>query len=144
AGWPPSSPPTCRPIPPARSSRSTAAGRAAARRSNGARPGSAKTDQRKGNAQQSKARRLGDKVYRGEQAVRLAIDPVREEKSVWVAVVAGISENKRPEPAWCIAEADVDRDRAVERSGERVEGVDLAGVKAEIADQQIAAERAKT
>jgi hypothetical protein len=37
----------------------------------------------------------------------------------------------------------VDRDRALERSGYRVEGVDLAVDEAEIADQQVAAKWAK-
>src|SRR5207244_13600324 len=50
---------------------------------------------------------------------------------------------KRPQATRSIAAAGVDRDHALERST-RVESVDLAGDKAEIADQQVASKLAET
>src|SRR5258705_8218249 len=78
-----------------------------------------------------------------EQPVRLPVDPVGEIEGVRVAVRAADPELKRPQATRSIAAAGVDRDCALERSGYRVEGVDLAFDKAEIADQQVAAKLAE-
>ena len=76
--------------------------------------------------------------------MRLAVDAIGEIEGVGVAVHAADPEFKRPQATRSIAAAGIDRDRALERSGYRVEGVDLAGDEAEIADQQVAAELAET
>src|SRR6266481_6073172 len=96
--------------------------------------------------EESQSARLGDRRYGEgrEQPVRLAADAVGEIEGVGVAVHAADPELKRPKATRSIAAAGVDRDRALERPGYRVEGVDLAFDKAEIADQQVAAERAET
>ena len=52
-------------------------------------------------------------------------------------------EAEGPKAAWHVV-AYINRDRALEHSGCQVEGVDLAGDEAEIADQQVAAERTET
>src|SRR5947209_2951203 len=51
---------------------------------------------------------------------------------------------KRPKATRSIAAAGTDCDGALERPGCRIEGVDLAGDKAEIADQQVAAKLTET
>src|SRR6266446_7289291 len=90
--------------------------------------------------------RLGDRHYRDgrEQPVRLAVDAIGEIEGVGVAVHAADPEFERPKATRSIAAAGVDWDRTEERSGCRIEGVDLAGDKAEIADQQVATELAET
>src|SRR6266850_718076 len=81
---------------------------------------------------------------RPEQPVRLAVDAIGEIEGVGVTVHAADPELNRPKATRSIAAAGVDRDRALERPGYRVEGVDLAFDKAEIADQQVAAKLAET
>src|SRR5205085_8695235 len=97
-------------------------------------------------AEESQRARLRHRRHRKgrEQPVRLAVDAIGEIEGVGVAVHAADPEFKRPQATRSIAAAGIDRDRALERSGYRVEGVDLAGDEAEIADQQVAAELAET
>src|SRR4029077_11255740 len=65
-------------------------------------------------------------------------------ESVGAPVAAAGPEAEAPKTARRVVEADVNGDRSQKRSGQRVEGVDLAGDKAEIADQQVVRERTKT
>src|SRR6516165_11795997 len=81
--------------------------------------------------------------YRAEQPVRLTVDPVSKVKNIGAAVVAADPELDRPKAARGVA-AGVDRDRSMQLSVARDEGVDLAMEKAEIADQHIVAEPAET
>src|SRR5499426_2592203 len=80
-----------------------------------------------------------------EQSVCLAVDPVVEVQGVGVAAAAGAtSEHESPQPTGGIARAHVDRDRALEGAGHRVERIDSAGKEAEVAHQQITAELAES
>src|SRR5207237_7097 len=47
-------------------------------------------------------------------------------------------------PARRVARADIDRNGSTQRPGDRIEGIDDAGGEAEIADQQVAAERTES
>ena len=73
-------------------------------------------------------------IYFGKQPVHLAVDAIGEEESVGAPVVAPRPEAEGPKAAWCVADANVNRDRAYEIPV-RVKGVDLAVGKTEIADQ---------
>src|SRR5215831_16913709 len=81
--------------------------------------------------------------YGAEQPVHLAVDPVREVEGVGIAVIAADPELNSPKPARRVALADIDRDRYTEVPGRRVEGVDPAIEKAEVADQQMIDEPAE-
>src|SRR5262249_9069801 len=89
----------------------------------------------------------GGNIYRAKQSVHLAVDTIGEEKGVGAPVVAPGPEAEGPKAAWrirdAIIEANVNRDREQEIPA-RVEDVDLAVQKTEIADQQIAAGRTET
>src|SRR5260221_9677618 len=80
--------------------------------------------------------------YGTEQPVCLAVDPVGEVQDIGAAVVASDPEVDRPEAASPLS-ARVDRDRAVKLPVGRVEGVDFAMEKAEVADKQSIAEPAE-
>jgi hypothetical protein len=82
--------------------------------------------------------------YGAKQPVGLAVDPVSEVEGIGVAVAAADPEIKGPKPAWLVALADIDPDRAAELPGRRVEGVDLFMEKTEVADQQMIDEPAET
>src|SRR5215831_14742979 len=80
-----------------------------------------------------------------EQSACLAIDPIVEIQGVGVAAVAGATpEHQTPQPARGVAGANIDRDRALERAGHRIERIDLAGDEAEVANQQVTAELAES
>jgi hypothetical protein len=81
--------------------------------------------------------------YGAEQPVRLAVDPVSEVEGIGTAVVAADPELDRPKAARVHA-AGADRKRPVKFPADRVEGVDLAVTKAEVADQQMTAKPADT
>src|SRR5712692_5859561 len=87
-------------------------------------------------AEQSECRRLRNECDGAKESVRLAVDAVREVERVRVSRDA-VSEAETPKAAGGVV-ADLDRDRPDKGAGGRIEGVDLAGGKAEIADQQIA------
>ena len=53
-------------------------------------------------------------------------------------------EAEGPKAPWRVADANVNRDRALEHPGCEIEGVNLAVGEAEIADQQVASELTKT
>jgi hypothetical protein len=81
--------------------------------------------------------------------VRLTVDTIGEEEGVGASVAAPGPEAESPKAAWRVgdarvADANVNRDRAQERPGCGIEGVNLAGDEAEIANQQVAAERTET
>src|ERR1700760_2603253 len=78
-----------------------------------------------------------------KQPVRLAVDPVGEVEGIGIAVIAADSELKAPKPARLLALTDIYRDPTAELPGRRVEGVDLAMAKAEVADQQMIDEPAE-
>ena len=80
--------------------------------------------------------------YGCEQPVRLAPDPVGEVKDIGTAVVAADTELDCPETARGEA-AGVDRDRPVQLSVARDEGVYFAVLKAEVSDQHFIAESAE-
>ena len=82
--------------------------------------------------------------YGAEQPVRLAADAVSEVEGIGIAVVAADPKPDEPKPARLVALADIDPDRPGELPVRRVEGVDLAMEKAEVADQQVIDEPAKT
>ena len=86
----------------------------------------------------------GNKIYSGKQPVHLAVDTIGEEQRVGAPIAAPGPEAEGPKAACRVAEANINRDRAQECPVERVEGVNLAGDKAEIADQQVAAGRRLT
>src|SRR5262252_7273103 len=80
-----------------------------------------------------------------EQSAGLAVEPVVEVQGVGIAAAAGAtSEHESPQPARGVAGANVDRDRALEGAGDRVERIDRAGEEAEVAHQQITAELAES
>jgi hypothetical protein len=81
--------------------------------------------------------------YSAEQPVRFAIDPVSEVEGVGTAVVAADPEIDRPKAARRNA-GDADRKAPVKFAVDRVEGIDLAMEKAEVADQQMTGEPAET
>src|SRR5262245_5600161 len=81
-------------------------------------------------------------VYGTEQPVVLAVDPVGEVQDIGAAVVASDPEEDRPEAARLLS-ARVNRDRAMKLPVGRVEGVDFAMEKAEVADKQSIAEPAE-
>src|SRR6267378_3783846 len=81
--------------------------------------------------------------YGAEQPVGLAVDPVGEVEGIGIAVIAADPEIEGPKPARRVALADVDPDRPAVRSGRRVEGIDSAIAKAEVADQQMIDESAE-
>jgi hypothetical protein len=83
-------------------------------------------------------------AYGAKQPVHLAVDTIGEEQRVGAPIAAPGPEADGPKAAWRVAEANINRDRAQECPVERVEGVNLAGDKAEIADQQVAAGRRLT
>src|SRR5262249_2272373 len=81
-----------------------------------------------------------------KQPVRFAVDTIGEEEGVWASAIvvdASTSEAEKPKAARHVI-AYINGDRTLEHSGCRVEGVDLARHKAEIADQQVAPKRTKT
>ena len=82
--------------------------------------------------EQSECRRLRNECDGAEEPVRLAVDPVREVESVSVSRDT-VSEAEAPKSARRIA-ANIDRDTPDKGSADRIEGVDLARDKAEIAD----------
>src|SRR5262252_10507686 len=70
-----------------------------------------------------------------EQSAGLAVEPVVEVQGVGIAAAAGAtSKHESPQPARAIAGAHIDRDRALESAGHRVERIDLAGEEAEVAE----------
>src|SRR5262249_48950628 len=81
--------------------------------------------------------------YGAEQSVRLAVDPVGEVQDIGAAIIAADPELDRPQAARLVA-ARVDRDRPMQLSVARDEGVNFAMEKAEVADQDIIAEPAET
>src|SRR6516164_8188813 len=81
--------------------------------------------------------------YGAEQPVGLAVDPVGEVEDIGAAVAAADPELDRPEAARHVA-ARIDRDRSMQLSVARDEGVNFAVAKAEVADQHIIAEPAET
>src|SRR5262249_45982030 len=92
--------------------------------------------------------------YGTEQPVCLAVDPVGEVQDIGAAVVAFDPEVDRPEAASLEPDLPIfgirlslsarfDRDRAAKLPVGRVEGVDFAMEKAEVADQQMIAEPAE-
>ena len=86
----------------------------------------------------------GGNAYGAKQPVRFAVDSIGEEQRVGAPIVAPGPEAEGPKAAWRVAEANINRDRAQECPVERVEGVNLAGDEAEIADQQVVRERTET
>ena len=94
--------------------------------------GQSSTGDRRGNAHGAK------------QPVHLAVDAIGEEEGGGAPVAAPGAKAEGPKAAWRVADANINRDRAQECPVERVEGVNLAGDKAEIADQQVAAGRRLT
>jgi hypothetical protein len=81
--------------------------------------------------------------YRAEQPVPLAVNSVGEVECVGTAIIAADPEINRPKAARATA-AGVDWERSVELPIGRVEGVDFAMKKAEVADQQMITEPGET
>src|SRR5690242_9973411 len=105
-------------------------------------PSAPPADQRETDTEQRHDLGLGNRSDRAEQPRRLAVDAVGEVERVGVAAAScTAAEHQPPEPAGRVAGADVDRDRAAERARDRIERVDAAVPEAEVADEQIAAER---
>src|ERR1700730_7238143 len=109
-------------------------------------PPAEKTTARQNQTWQARARdRPGNSCsgrYGAKQPVHLAVNTIGEEEGVGaspVIVNASCPEAEEPKAAWHVV-AYIDRNRALEHPGHRIEGVNLAGGKAEIADQQVAAE----
>src|SRR5215831_7642664 len=75
--------------------------------------------------------------------MRLAVDAVGEVEGARAAVVAAASESQGPETARRLSRTGRDRDDAFELVGLRIESVDFAVLKAEIAHQKVAAESAE-
>src|SRR5262249_17008395 len=82
--------------------------------------------------------------YGTEQPVLLAGDPVGEVEDIGAAIIAADPELDRPQTARLGGVARLDRDRSMQLSVARDEGVDFAMEKAEVANQHIIAEAAET
>ena len=97
--------------------------------------------------QECQTRRLRNRWYRRqrrEEPVRFGVDPIGEVEGIGAPVLAPGPEVEGPKAARPEAGDRVDRDRTEERSGDGVEGIDLAVEKAEVTNQQVAAERTET
>src|SRR5260370_1413408 len=102
-----------------------------------------KTQAAKAEQHERPGRWFWDALYGAEQTVGLTVDAVGEVEGIRVSA-APAPESQGPKAARRVHCAGVDRDRALERSVFGVEGVDFAVVKAEIADQKVAAELTET
>lgn len=72
-----------------------------------------------------------------------AINPISEVEDIGTSVVAADSKIDCPQPTRGQA-AGIDPNRATKLSTDRIEGIDLAMEKAEVADQQMTSETAET
>src|ERR1700751_2792398 len=82
-------------------------------------------------------------VYGPEQAILLAVDPIREVKGIRTAVAATDPEANGPKAARAVG-SDLDWDRPMELPVCPVDSVALAMEKTEVADHQMVAEPAET
>ncbi len=96
------------------------------------------------NTEEGQRARLWGGSYRGEQPVRLTVDPVGNIEGVGVTIQPTDPKVESPQTTRSVAAAGVDRDRTEQRSGRGVESVDLTVEKAEVAYQQVAAKLAET
>jgi hypothetical protein len=103
-------------------------------------PPAEKASTRQDQARQSSTGNGSGNAYGAKQPVHLAVDAIGEEEGGGAPIAPPGPEAEGPKAARHVA-ANINRDRAQECPVERVEGVNLAGDKAEIADQQVAAER---
>src|SRR5207237_10126836 len=95
-------------------------------------PPAEKAAAREDQTRQTGARDGAGNIYSAKQSVYLAVDAIGDEDGVRAPIHASGPEIKGPKAAWHVA-ANINLDRSQKRSGYRVEGVDFAGDKAEIA-----------
>ena len=81
--------------------------------------------------------------YSSKEPIHLAVDPVSEIEGIRTPIVSSDPERECPQATRVIV-ASVDGKRPAKPTASRVENVDLAMEKAEVADQQITAKPAET